>query len=280
MKISQQEFKKVYFSSLQEILKIRPIDQHLKDMLAIYDYGYKDYDLINYLEKSWFRAWQVYNLLPDPNRQHEIKILDLGGFFGNFSFCFQKLGYKTTITDVYDYYQGVFDNLKNFLQGQGIKIMNRDFTALIPIEELSEKYDVILCLAVLEHLAHSPAALLYNIKNSLKEDGSLILEVSNITYWYKRLQLLQGGSILPSVESIYKSKEPFIGHHHEYTKGEIEKLATLSGFEIEKMIFYNYSVNPLFFVIHPIFMPAYLFKSCKEIILAKLKIKPIKNKAK
>ena len=46
MKISQQEFKKVYFSSLQEILKIRPIDQHLKDVLAIYDYGYKFYKLL------------------------------------------------------------------------------------------------------------------------------------------------------------------------------------------------------------------------------------------
>ena len=229
-----------------------------------------DTNFINYLEKSWFRAWQVYNLLPDPNRQHEIKILDLGGFFGNFSFCFQKLGYKTTITDVYDYYQGVFDNLKNFLQGQGIKIMNRDFTALIPIEELSEKYDVILCLAVLEHLADSPKALMNNIKQSLKEGGEVILEIPNIAYWPNRIKLMAGQSILSPIRDIYQSEPPFTGHHHEYAANEIRDLASLSNFKLEKMVFYNYSVSSIIYKL--LYFPADLFNSCKEVILAKLNI--------
>jgi len=275
MKISKKEFKKIYFKALQDIIGTRPLNQELKDLLAIHQYKYKHYDFMSYLEKSWFRAWQVYNFLPDRENSNQIKILDIGGFFGNFSLCFQRLGYKVTLAEAYDYYSGAFDELKHFLEKEGVEILNKDFTSLMPLEEVTEKHDVVLCLAVLEHLAHSPATILNNIKNSLLAEGYLILEVPNIAYWYRRMQLLRGESVLPSIESIYKSKEPYMGHHHEYTKREIDELAKLSGFQIEKINFYNYSLGSDFSstIIKSLILPAYLFKSCKEIILVKLKPK-------
>jgi len=268
MKIRKTLFKKIYDEALEEILKIRPIDEELKLKLSRHEYGYKDYDFTRYLKRSWWRAYEVYKILPEDNEKI-IKILDLGGFFGNFALCFKKLGYDLTVVDAYNYYDDLFDKLVIFLKDKGINVKNLDFTNKLPLDYPIEKYDVILCLAVLEHLADSPKTLMNNIKQSLKEGGEVILEVPNIAYWPHRTKLLKGQSILSPIEAIYKSEVPFTGHHHEYTKKEIEKLAYLSGFKIKKMIFYNYSVDNWLGAI--IYWPIFLFNSCKETILTKLK---------
>lgn len=268
MKVNKNKFKEVYLSCVKDILKVRPIDAEFRELLAKTNYAYLNYNFENYLEKSLKRCWYVYQFLPSP--ESDFSLLDIGGFFGNISLCLKRLGYKVTLAEVYDYYGNCFGNLVEFLSQEGISIINRDFTVSLP--EKFEQYDAVLCCAVLEHIAHSPKVLLENIKKSLKKDGIFILEVPNIAYWSKRINLLRGRTILPPIDIIYKSGIPFMGHNHEYTKKEIEILADLAGFSIQKIIFFNYSMVNSF--INIIFnLPAFLFNSCKEIILVSLKHK-------
>ena len=81
-----------------------------------------------------------------------------------------------------------------------------------------------------------------NIRSLLEPNGRLFIEVPNIAYWPNRVGLLVGRSPLVSIDQIYESEEPFIGHHHEYTIDELRKLVSLSGLTITREDFYNYSV--------------------------------------
>lgn len=268
MKISKKEFKKLYDQSLADILAVRPLDGALADALAAHDQDFKNFNFLYYLKQSWFRAWKIYNLLPDNSDGQKIRVLDLGAFFGNFALCLKRLGYEVVIAEVYEYYQNAFDQLKLFLENEGLKVLNLDCTAVLSLENFNEKYDVVLCLAILEHLAESPKRLMSNIQSFLSSDGAALIEVPNIAYWPNRIKLLMGRSILPSIGSIYVSQSPFMGHYHEYTAKEVKLLAKLAGFKIRHLVCYNYSAGNLIEL--ALRLPIFFFSSCREIILAKL----------
>jgi len=107
-----------------------------------------------------------------------------------------------------------------------------------------------------------------NLKHFLTDSGYLILEVPNLLYWPKRINMLIGRSILPSIEVIYKSSIPFMGHHHEYTTGEIVELARLAGLKVSHLVHYNYSIDNLRGYL--IYLPILICNNCKEIILIRL----------
>ncbi len=266
MKINKKNFKKLYFDCLRDILKAQPITNVFKEKISKHDISYIDYDLENYLKKSWYRAWQVYKLLPDISA-NKIRILDVGGFLGNFAVCFHRLGYEVVIVDVYESYDDSFGTLKEFLISERIEVLDQDFTHSSQ-EKINQTFDVVICLAVLEHLADSPKVLMDNLKHFLTDSGYLILEVPNLLYWPKRINMLIGRSILPSIEVIYKSSIPFMGHHHEYTTGEIVELARLAGLKVSHLVHYNYSIDNLRGYL--IYLPILICNNCKEIILIRL----------
>jgi len=270
MKINKKEFKKLYDNCLKDIFIAQPLNMDFKKKISLHDQSYLTFDFKYYLERSWIRCWNVYKLLPEISSEDKnIKLIDIGGFFGNFSLCFKRLGYDVSLAEVYDYYAGSFDNLRKFLEKEGIQIIDIDIT--LPLESnFDEQYDVVLCLAILEHLANSPKTLFENIKKGLSKDGIILLEVPNLVYWPNRIKLLNGKSILPSIETIYKSKIPFTGHHHEYVREEIIRLAKLNNLRLDKLVFYNYSLNS--FVSKIKYLPAYIFNDYKEIMLARLKL--------
>jgi len=269
MKINKKEFKKLYNNCLQDILIVQPLDMKFKRKISLHEQAYLNFNFKYYLERSWIRCWNVYQLLPEiSSKDKKIKLIDIGGFFGNFSLCLKRLGYDVSLAEVYDYYGDSFDNLRKFLEKEGVQIIDMDLT--LPFKsDFDKQYDVILCLAILEHLANSPKALFENIKKILTKEGILLLEVPNLAYWLNRIKLLSGISILPSIETIYKSKIPFTGHHHEYVREEIVKLAQLNNLKLDQLVFYNYSLNS--FVSKIKYFPVYIFNNCKEIMLARLK---------
>lgn len=59
------------------------------------------------------------------------------------------------------------------------------------IDQLTETYDILLILDVLEHL-NDPLFVLKNIRRLLVDDGYLIASVPNIANWRMRLSLLMG----------------------------------------------------------------------------------------
>jgi 2-polyprenyl-3-methyl-5-hydroxy-6-metoxy-1,4-benzoquinol methylase len=71
------------------------------------------------------------------------------------------------------------------------KIEVGDASALSIYDGFKEKFDVILCSNVLEHLV-DPGAVLERLQKLLKPDGYFVIALPNIAHWSIRWQILAG----------------------------------------------------------------------------------------
>lgn len=96
-----------------------------------------------------------------------------------------------------------------------------------------ETFDVVTCVAVLEHI-FDPYFVLDEVYRILKPKGVFVLEVPNIAYLKYRLQLLFGK--LPKTSSPFNWKEIGWdgGHLHYFTKMRLSKALKECGFKIIK----------------------------------------------
>ena len=92
--------------------------------------------------------------------------------------------------------------------------------------EIDKKFDLIICMDVLEHLDDKKA--INNLKNKLNKDGVLIVSV-------------------PAHMYLWGFNDTFAGHKRRYEKEEVEQL--LGNFTIKKLSYWNQSM----------FIPALLF---------------------
>ncbi len=194
-------------------------------------------------------------------------ILDVGGFFGAFPLTLSRIGFKVSLAEKYSYYYGAFDDLRDYLQGEAVKIYDADFTDDI---EIRDKFDVVTNLAMLEHLPGSPKKTLENLKLCMKNSGYLLVEVPNIAYWPNRLKLLKGETVHPPIEDVYDSMEPFVGHHREYTIKDLQNVISRVGLECIEIRTFNYTPWPQGNWKQKLLLeyPINRFDSCKELLLA------------
>jgi len=253
------DFREIYLDTFSEIKKYITREALIGLSKHNYDWHPDRYNMAEYLKKSAAKSERTYCFIkkkyPD-----KIKILDVGGFFGVFPVTLKKMGYEVAITEKYAYYEGHFKPIMDYIKANNIDIYDTD--PVLSEVTLPQKYDLITCIAVIEHLANSPKVLFSNFNKNLSEKGGLIIEVPNINYGYKIIELLRGNNILPNIKAIYNSKTPFIGHHHEYTAKEMSWLLAKTGFDLKQLNTYNYSSTT---GIHK-FISNLLPKSYKEII--------------
>lgn len=167
--------------------------------------------------------------------------LDVGGFMAAFPLALSRLGLEVTISEAFSYYDGAFDDLRAFVQAEGVAVWDVDLTQPQPVRD--ERFQLVANMAMIEHLADSPRPLMQNMRRLLDEDGRIIVEIPNLGYWPTRLRALRGESIHPPLADVYRAERPFLGHHREYTARELEELFELSGFRMEQLICFNYSWN-------------------------------------
>ncbi len=211
----------------------------MQNEIALHNWGWSPsiYDFHNYLERSLSRYYLAYKIITQNSNLQSV--CDIGGFWGVFPVTLQELGFKVTMTETLKYYSDSFQALFSHIEKKGVTIV--DYDPFQPVMPLPGRYDLATLMAVIEHYPHSLKILFQNVKAMLKPNGKLYIEVPNIAYWPKRVSFLLGQTPLTPIEQIYQSKEPFIGHHHEFTISELRKLANLVGLSIEKESFYNYS---------------------------------------
>jgi SAM-dependent methyltransferase len=147
---------------------------------------------------------------------------------------------RATITERYDYYDGAFDDLRDYLIEAGVEIWDLDMTEPVELPE-PRAFDLITNMALLEHLAHSPRPVMENMAAALAPGGRILLEVPNLAYWPKRMDLLAGRTVHPPLRDVYLARTPFTGHHREYTRHDLEELCELSGFAVERVVTFNYT---------------------------------------
>jgi 2-polyprenyl-3-methyl-5-hydroxy-6-metoxy-1,4-benzoquinol methylase len=108
--------------------------------------------------------------------------------------------------------------------------------------ELYKQYNIVLLLAILEHLNGTPRFLLEKVRSVMKEDGALIVEVPNVGELSNRLNfIIKGQPPFPPIEDYYYSNYPFTGHNREYTIREMVYCLEQSNFRIKKLITFDHS---------------------------------------
>lgn len=264
MKIPFKEFQHIYNKHLKVIYGFWTLE--MQASIAKHNLGWAETSFEEYLKKSVKRFYIAYRNIPEGVKT----CCDIGGFWGIYPIVLKELGYDVVMTESMQFYDNGFDNLFKYIQEQGVKILDIDpFTE--SFDSVTE-FDYVSVMAVLEHIPHSIEFFMSNLKNIIKTNGSLYIEVPNIAYARKRIDLLFGKSPLPSIAMIYKSASPFIGHHHEYTLRELKTIFVLTNLTITNTECYNYSmaVTPIKIIRYPLSNFAFLINQKSKEVLAVL----------
>jgi 2-polyprenyl-3-methyl-5-hydroxy-6-metoxy-1,4-benzoquinol methylase len=223
-------------------------------------------DFLGYLRLSSIRFYKAYCSLIELGAQ---SMCDVGGFWGVWPMTAKQLGFDVTMTEELKFYGRSFDALFDKISASGVTII--DYDPFAADASLTRQFDLVTLMAVIEHYPHSLKTLIENVKRLISPGGHLYIEVPNIAYWPKRIELLKGRTPLAQAADIYRSEEPFIGHHHEFTIEELHDLTKLSGLKINSKDFFNYSLSGInslkLFIRHPVMCLAFMLsKKCRETI--------------
>lgn len=235
--LSFEQFDSVYQRSLNDIWRFWSNDLQTELSRHCYAWGPGKIDFHDYLRSSSIRFFQAYRVIND--LEAKPRICDVGGFWGVWPVTLREFGFEVAMTESLQYYGESFDPLFGHIRERGVTI--HDYDPFGGNAEISETFDFVTAMAVLEHYPHSLKTFMTNVRSMLRPGGSIYLEVPNIAYLPKRVKMLFGGSPLVPVGDIYRSEVPFIGHHHEFTISELRNLAELAGLTITDEKFFNYS---------------------------------------
>src|SRR4029077_6231901 len=101
------------------------------------------------------------------------RLLDYGSSCGNFSLMFARAGFAVDAVDSYRAYENAFDGPRRVLAESGVQLL--DFSDLgYDLAELGARYDVVLCMGVIEHMPSSPRPLLDTLNRVLVAGGLLV----------------------------------------------------------------------------------------------------------
>ncbi len=273
--IDREAFRAAYRQATREIEPFLTPDRLA--VIARHNLGLHPdrFDIRSYLrasERRYVRAVDRFNQYGDASVQPSA--LDVGGFLGAFPLALSRVGVSVTLVEEYDYYYGAFDDLKEYLEHQGVEVWAADFTK--PLAGPSpRRFSFVTNMAMLEHLPSSPRQLMENLRACLTDRGIAIVEVPNIAYWPTRLRALRGQSIHQAYDFYYQSEPPFMGHHREYTASELQDLLGWSGFTVQAIDGFNYSLTlraggwrERLYVLLVYMWPTVLFRGCREVLMA------------
>ncbi len=169
-------------------------------------------------------------------------LLDVGSYFGNFSLMLAKIGFQVVAVDSYKRYGKDLEFVVNLLKNAKIEVLDFQDVGENWNNITSERFDVIACLGVIEHIPHTPRQLLEPMNRVLKTNGWFLLDTPNLAYLYNRQKLARGESVFLPINIQYYSGIPFDGHHREYTSGEIQWLLQNIGHDEISIEAFNYSL--------------------------------------
>lgn len=166
-------------------------------------HSYADYHLNSRAE--------MLRLLPDDIRT----LLDVGGGGGNFARAFvAERGGKATLLEANP-------RAVALARAHGLEVLEGDFQSL----PVTEHYDGVALLDVLEHLA-DPLAALLKARQVLRTGGVLLLSVPNVGHWSVVWDLLEGQFDYQPVGILCNT------HLRFFTRHGLEKVIADAGFQV------------------------------------------------
>lgn len=239
--MSKSGFSRVYREAVDEVVRLMPDDW---SALEKHNRGWRP-GFLNprqYLIDSECRFRLAHRIIESTGAK---EVLDVGGFLAAMPLALARLGFKVSIAEKFGYYGHALDGIAAHLVKNRVEVLDADFTdSTERLDSRREAFDAVTCMAVAEHLAHSPKGLMDNIRHVLKPAGDLVFEVPNLAFWPKRFMLFfMGKSVLSPIEDVYHSAVPFTGHHREYTLADAKYVVEQGGFSIVSEKMYNYAIN-------------------------------------
>jgi SAM-dependent methyltransferase len=168
------------------------------------------------------------------------RLLDYGSYFGNFSLMFARAGFSVDAVDKYRAYEHAFDGPKRVLAEAGARLLDFDDLGY-DLAALEARYDVVLCMGVIEHIPSSPRPLLETLNRVLRGGGVLVIDTPNLVHLYNRQKFARGETVLAEIAAQYETELPFEGHHREYTIPELVWLLRRIGHHRISVEAFNYS---------------------------------------
>jgi 2-polyprenyl-3-methyl-5-hydroxy-6-metoxy-1,4-benzoquinol methylase len=148
-------------------------------------------------------------------------ILEIGSFFGSFSLGLQRLGYKVTAVDRYDEYRGRFDKHVQLMEGSGVSVVRTKKETEYGLIEKLGQFDVVIAMAVIEHVPHTPRLFLEALCRATRPGGYVTIDTPNLARYWNRRYLSEGKTIFQSIQDQFECIPPWEGHHREYTGDEL-----------------------------------------------------------
>jgi 2-polyprenyl-3-methyl-5-hydroxy-6-metoxy-1,4-benzoquinol methylase len=149
-------------------------------------------------------------------------VLEVGSLFGQFALSLQRLGFDATVVDRYRAYDGAFDGYTNFMRTCGVRVIETNRADEHALIATLGQFDVVLCMAVIEHVPDTPRDLLQTLTSHVIPGGVVALDTPNIAGYWNRQRLAQGLSIHQPIENQFFCTIPYEGHHREYTAAEMD----------------------------------------------------------
>jgi len=176
----------------------------------------------------------------------QLEILDIGCGNGNISYQLARSGFRVTGIDISE--KTIMVANANFGATPGLQFKVLNIEQFNPVE--SEKYDVIICSEVLEHLT-DPGRLVANFLKLLKTDGIAIVTVPNgfgpreMVITKPLLQIVKGESLVSRFAlkikyslgykgSTDQSSADHLDHLQFFTMKKLSQLAQNNGFMITR----------------------------------------------
>ena len=142
-------------------------------------------------------------------------VLEIGAGIGNLT---AQLIPRTSYwaTDINPLYLMYLENVGRNRPYMTVSFTDAEKVATYPKDQ---KFDTVICLNVVEHLADDRGALL-NIRSALDAGGRAII-------------------LVPCGPSLYGTLDEVLGHQRRYTQESLKELVISAEFELEKMIEFN-----------------------------------------
>jgi len=188
------------------------LQERVKAVDATPELHYGDLSIDKYVNK---RLWKYQSLLEPYLVNGKTKILEIGCYTGNMLIFFpSKVEYWGIDFD---------DKAIEIAKKRGAKIIK----CHLDVDDLpiTDKFDIIICTEVLEHLVH-PAKMAENIKKLMKDNGIVLISLPNENTIYHRIMSMLGKGIDMCAFELYKhlhlptvkQSEAFVGKHFKIIK--------------------------------------------------------------
>jgi 2-polyprenyl-3-methyl-5-hydroxy-6-metoxy-1,4-benzoquinol methylase len=149
------------------------------------------------------------------------RLVEVGAWFGSFALPLARLGYEVTAVDRYDSYGRAFETFTDLMRESGVNVVSTTREDEDHALDGLGPFDIAFAGAVIEHVPHTPRALLERLVRAAEPGGLVAVDTPNLVRYWNRLTLARGQSVFQPLDEQFSCDPPWEGHHREFTAPEV-----------------------------------------------------------